>query len=170
MSNDRDFIERLTLGQNYEMRLKDILNDHGVPAKLNNEDNVYDIDLELYDDNMYVDSKFVKTAYTNSFKEYGILPENCMLINVNHVEKYHEKEKSTGKTVWIAFFVKYDDYKVKDLVFVPNSYLMYLINKARESKLNIIRDGKFRVNRTYCRSLDEFLNYIDQVREIKNMK
>lgn len=158
----RSFEEKLEIGNDKEELLVEILNLSTVPARLNNEEDVKDVDIELTYDEMYVDSKYCETPFYYSKKYVGIDAEDCLTISQKHVKKYAAKEKETGKKTWVGFLVDYKDFGIYEYRFFPVSYLMYLI----ENNINV-RNDKLHVNRREGRDLYSFLDYIKKVRKIK---
>lgn len=159
----RTFEERLEVGQQKEIYLVDILNLCGVPAKRNNDGNVYDIDLELTYDDMFMDCKLAETPFHKAKEILGIDPDKCLPMQVRHIRNYEQKEKETGKPSWIAYFVDFKDYNVYELIFIPNSQLVHLINTYPEK----IKDGRISFDRSIGRDMHTFLSYIKQIRNIK---
>lgn len=162
-NDTRTFEEKLLVGQKKENYLIDILNLCGVPAKLNNEDNVFDIDIELTYDDMFVDCKLIETPFIKAREFVNIDPDKCLPINVKHIKTYAEKERTTGKKAWVAFFIDFNIYNVYELVFVPNSQLLHLMNNHPEK----IKNGKISFDRTIGRDMHSFLEYTKQIRKIK---
>jgi hypothetical protein len=171
-----DFKQRLKLGQKYEQKIVDIMNNNDIPAILNNSENVKDIDIYLYEDEIYLDSKLFSSYNSNSFDICGIKPLNCMLINTNHIYTYDKLEKETKKEVWIAFYRDISQFKINEVTFVPNSYLVYLVEQVKKGKINknllfsIKNVEKLRVDNSYCRSLNDFIMYINELRKIKQIE
>ncbi|MNN81046.1 hypothetical protein D3C81_1978280 [compost metagenome] len=81
------------------------------------------------------------------------------------MEKYHEQEVNTGIKVWIAFFVKFEEYKVDELLFFPNSYFMNLIKHSKDN----VYSSKLRIDKQYGRDLFAFLDYIVELRKIRQV-
>lgn len=163
--DDRSFEEKLELGNVQEDKLVEILNWCGVPAIRNNSDIVTDIDVVLTKDNMFVDSKLIETPFYKAKQYTGIDPDKCLPINVKHVRTYQRKEQLTGKRCWVAFFVDFPDFNVHELIFVPNSQLVYLIDNHPGSVAN----NKLNFDRTIGRDLHSFLDYLKKVRKVNNL-
>lgn len=163
MSKDkRKFSERLEIGNNKEDLLVSILNLNGIPAKLNNTENVKDVDIELTRDNMYIDSKYCESEFLWSKQFTGIEPENCFLINKTHIDSYAKKELATNKRVWIAFLIDFKKFGIYEYRFFPNSYFVHKINSGIK-----IKDNKINVDRTEGYTFDVFKKYINDLRDIK---
>lgn len=93
----RTFKEKLEIGNRKEEYLVDILNLSKVPAKLNNTTKVTDIDIELTNDDMYIDCKLIETPFYKAREFTGIDPDKCIPISVRHIKSYEKIETSTGK-------------------------------------------------------------------------
>jgi hypothetical protein len=158
----RTFAERLQVGNEKEEYLVDILNLCMVPAKLNNETVVTDVDIELTADDMYVDCKYIETPFMKAKQYTGIEADSCMLINKKHVEAYAKKEEETGKKVWVAFLVDFEVFGVHELRFVPNSYLMHQIKLGKN-----LNGNKLNVDKNVGRDMYSFLDYVYKMRKIK---
>lgn len=159
--SDKDFKESLALGHEKEKLLLEVLNLNGIPAILNNNENVRDIDIELTKDGMYVDSKYFESVFMWSKQFTGIEPENCVLINKTHVEAYEKKEKETGKRVWVVFLINFENFGIYEYRFFPNSYFVHQLKMGQP-----VNNNKMNVDRTKGYTLDEFKNYIGELREI----
>jgi len=159
----RTFAERLEVGNKKEVELVDILNWCGVPAKINNDDDVYDIDIELTYDNMFVDCKFAETPFYKAQQFVGIDADKCLPMTVRHIRAYEQKEKITGKKCWVAFFVDFADFDVHELVFIPNSQLVHMI----DTNPGMVHNGRISFDRTIGRDMHLFLDYVKQIRKIK---
>lgn len=157
----RTFQEKLTLGQEKENMLIDILNLSGFKARSYNDKEVTDIDVELVDDNILIDSKYMGTPFYSSYKYAGIQPADCLTISKKYVNIYDQKEKERGKEVWVACFVDYNNYNVYELVFFKNSYLKDLVDNSNDSNY------KLHFNRNQGFSLNFFLNYLKMQRKFK---
>ncbi|MDF2534284.1 MAG: hypothetical protein K0R18_441 [Bacillales bacterium] len=161
-SDSRSFEEKLKIGNDKEDLLVELLNLNGVPSKLNNEEDVKDIDIELVYDEMYVDSKYLESEFMWSMQHTGIEPENCLLINKSHVEAYAKKEANTGKKVWVAFLVDFKKFGIYEYRFFPNSYLIHKIQNSGPLKNN-----KLNVSRIEGKELKAFLDYVNLLRAVK---
>lgn len=161
--DNRTFKERLKIGNEKEKYLVDILNLCGVPARLNNTRSVTDIDIELTTDDIFVDCKLIETPFYKAKEYTGIDPDKCIALNTRHIKAYQKKEKETGKKCWIAFFIDFKPFEVYELVFLPNSYVAHLV----DNNLTPVVNDKINIDRTICRDVTSFLNYIKDAREIK---
>lgn len=159
-SDTRNFHEKLAIGQEKEDMLVDMLNWSGFNAKRNNEEAVTDVDIELLEDSIYLDAKLMETPFYKAKEYTGFLPENCLTMQVRHINAYAHKEQRTGKEVWVACFVDYKDFDVHQLVLFKNSKLKELVDK---SKVNT----KLHFDRRDGHSFGFFLNYLDMKRKIR---
>lgn len=160
--DERSFQEKLKIGNDKEELLVELFNSKGIVAKLNNEENVKDVDIELTNDNIYVDSKYLESEFMWSKQFTGIEPENCLLINKSHIESYANKELNTGKKVWVAFLIDYRSFGIYEYRFFPNSYLVHQLKNTvswKEDKLN--------VDRQFGMDFKSFLDYLSKLRVIK---
>lgn len=153
------FEERLKMGEEKENFLLDILNLSGFEARKHNVKDIKDIDIELVNENILVDSKYMETPFYKSFEYTGIQPFNCLTVKVNHINKYAKKEKETGKEVWIACFICYKDYDIYELRFFKNSYLKNLVDAKKANY-------KLHFDRRAGKDLRFFLNYLATKREL----
>ncbi|AEO93928.1 gp685 [Bacillus phage G] len=160
--DNRTFNEKLEIGNKKEDELVEILNWCGIPARINNKENVRDIDIELTYDDMFVDCKLVETPFYKSKQYVNIDPDKCLPMNVSHIQAYDKKEKATGKKCWVAFFVNFKDFNVRELIFIPNSQLVYLVNNG----LIKAHNDKVSFSREIGRDVYSFLDYVKQLRKI----
>lgn len=160
-NDTRTFQEKLSLGQEKEDMLVEMLNWSGFSARRNNEESVTDIDIELIDDFIYIDSKLMETPFYKSQQYTGITPENCLTMQVRHINAYAHKQKRTGKETWIACFVDYKDFNVHELVFFKNSKLKELVDKTGSTtKLHFNRQNGF--------SFNFFLDYLNMRKTLRS--
>lgn len=160
--DNRGFYEKLALGIEKEIMLTGMLNWSGFKARRNNEESVTDIDIELIDDNIYIDAKFMETPFHKAFQYTGIQPENCLTLQTRHIKNYADKERTTGKEVWVGCFINYADYNVHELLFFKNSKLKQLVDKQPSAQ-------KLHFNRKEGISFSSFLNYLNINREMKGL-
>ncbi|MNJ90008.1 hypothetical protein D3C87_75990 [compost metagenome] len=161
--NDIEWKKRLKLGNDKEDLLVGTLNLNGIAARLNNVENNKDVDIELFEDELYVDSKYIETVFLWSKQFTGIEPENCLPLNKTHIESYDKKEKQSGKKVWIAFLVDFKQFGIYEYRFFPNSYFVHQLNHGLVAK-----DNKINVDRTKGYTFDVFKKYIGDLRKIRN--
>lgn len=157
------FYEQLKIGNKKENYVCNVLNICGIPTNLNNLEDVTDIDLTLPAHEIIMDVKFLNTPFNNSKSYVDIDPENCILINVNHVRRYYEKEQRDKLQSFVCFLIKYDLYNVNEIKFIPVSYLIYLIDSGKGK----IRNGKLHLSRNECHDMRWFLNYCNNKDSIK---
>jgi hypothetical protein len=165
MSNDSSY----NVGRFYEEKMIKILNKNGLSAFSNNLENKYDIDIKLPNHYLYLDSKFLGTPRVDSYEKCEIEEKNCLMINIKHINDYEIKRKKTNYDVWVGFFVKYNEYDVNDLVFVPNCHLFFLLNNYKYKKW--IQKDKFYIDISYpglFRNLDQFILHCNQYKKVKD--
>lgn len=156
----RTFQEKLAIGQEKEDMLVEMLNWSGFKAQLNNEEMVTDIDIELPEDSIYLDAKFLETPFYKAHQYTGILPENCLTLQSRHINAYAYKEQRTGKKVWIACFVDYKDFNVHELIFFQNSKLKKIADKSETN-------SKVHFDRRDGHSFSFFLNYLNTQKQLR---
>lgn len=157
----KDFYKLLKLGNEKEHFVCNILNLCGIKTESNNDENVKDIDLKIDELEMIMDVKFINTSFSNSEAFVGLKPEDCLPITIRHVNNYYEKELKEKKQAWVCFLIKFDEYNINELKFIPVSQLEYLINSGK----GVIRDGKLNINRNDCYDMTEFLKFCESRRK-----
>lgn len=160
--DDKDFHEKLAIGLSKENMLIDILNLSGIPASKYNVENVKEIDIELHEDNLLIDCKYMLTPYHLAYSDVGIQAMNCLTFSERHIKSYEKKEELTNKKVWLACIIDYKEYDVYELRFFPNSYLR---NAGLSSK-----DNKIYADRRNGKNFYEFMSYVKNLKLIKDDK
>lgn len=156
-----DFNTQLKIGNEKENYVCDILNLCGLKTTTNNNVNVKDIDLKINDLDILLDVKFINTPFNNSKLFVGIEPQDCMPINVKHINTYYDKEIAEKKQSWVCFLVKFDLFNINELRFIAVSHLKYLI----ESGNGKIRKGKLNLDRNLCYDMTAFLKFCEKRKE-----
>lgn len=164
MNKKNNFEARLQLGNQKEEYVCDILNLIGLECKQNNLINVTNIDLILENYNILIDVKYVNTPFRNSLRLVGIETQNCLPITKKYIKKYLEEQQD--KEAWICFYIKFDEYNINELKFIPVEKLNYLNNK----NTNYVNYNILNIDKNECYSTFEFLNYCKAKREFLNTK
>lgn len=160
--DDKDFYEKLALGLDKENMLIDILNLSGIPASKYNIENVREVDIELHEDNIFIDCKYMMTPYHMAYSDVGIQAMNCLTFSERHIKSYEQKERLTGKKIWLACMVNYKEYDIYELRFFPNSYLS---NAELTSK-----DNKIYTDRRNGKDFYWFMSYLKNLKSMKEDK
>lgn len=153
----KSFYQQLKIGNKKEHYVCNLLNICGIKTEPNNQEEVTNIDLILPELKIIMDVKFINTAFNNSELYVGLKPEDCLPINVNHVNNYFKKQEETGFQAWVCFLIRINDYNINEIKFVPVNYLKHLIDSGKGS----IRNGKLNFDRNSCNDMRYFLNYCD---------
>lgn len=161
-----DFLKQLKIGNKKETYICNILNLCGIYTKQYNIENVTNIDLILPKLDIIMDVKFINTAFNNSKQIVGIEPQDCLPINIRHVNNYFNEQEQTNKQAWVCFLIKLDSYNINEIRFIPVNYLKHLIDSGN-GKIN---NGKLNFNRNDCKDMRYFLNYCNDRLNHKNKK
>ena len=152
-----NFYKQLKIGNEKEKYISEILNLCNIKTVQNNEEEVTDIDLMLPLHKIVMDVKFINTPFNNSQNYVDIPPQDCIPINVSHVNNYYQKQLTSGNEAWVCFLIKFDKYNINEIKFIPVNYLKYLIDNNGK-----IRNKKLNFNRNDCYDMKYFLNYCDK--------
>lgn len=159
-----NFYKQLKIGNEKELFVCNILNLCGIKTESNNQENVKDIDLKMDPLKIIMDVKFINTVFNNAKTFVGLKPENCLPINVSHVNNYFKKELTESSQAWVCFLIHFDCYNINELKFIPVSYLKHLIDSGTGS----VRNGKLNIDRTVCYDMTEFLKFCEKRNKIIN--
>lgn len=154
------FEERLKLGNDKELYVNDILNLSGLSSKINNIDNVKDIDLYV-NDCVYIDVKYLERVFNDSYFYTDINPCDCLMIDKIHFKNYMTKQRETNKSVWIAFFINFKEFDIFELRFIQLNKIHDLIKKEKAIVRSIKERGrrkmKINLNRNDCLLISDFI-------------
>jgi hypothetical protein len=168
MNTNASFEERLEIGNDKEYYVNDILNLSGVPSRLNNLENVKDIDLYLSKDNLYMDVKYIEQFFRESKFYTDMEPEDCLIIDKRHIQVYEQKRLDTGIDVWVAFLVNFESLGIFELRFIRTEDILKLIKDEKALVRPIKERGhlkmKINLNKNDCLNMIDFLMYINNQR------
>lgn len=163
MNENTNFLQRLELGNDKEYYVNDILNLCGISSRLNNIKDVKDIDLFLFEDNLYVDVKYSGSPFPESEFYTGIKPQNCLILDKKHVTTYEKKRKDCNVDTWIAFLIEFKEYNVFELRFIRTEKIINLIFEEKAIVRSIKSQNRkmiINLDKNDCLTMMEFVDYI----------
>jgi hypothetical protein len=161
--NKLNFLQRLELGNDKEYYVNDILNLCSIPSRLNNLKNVKDIDLYLYEHNIYVDVKYAGSSFPDSKFYADIEPSDCLIVDKRHVSNYEAKRMEENVDTWIAFLIEFDDYDVFELRFIRTEDILKLVYDEKAIVRSIKSQNRkmiINLNKNDCLTMIEFVDYL----------